>query len=175
MRTNAAAIAQIELPISLTAKQCVQAIHGIHFDRYEWVVIDEFTPGIGYSQLSGRRIDVFAINCYPSNHCQTVAYEVKVSRQDFLNEIKRPDKRRVALSLSNLFYFVTPLGLVRESEIPVECGWKEVMPDLTIRHTKSAPHRDRLPSSWAMTAALLRHVMSRTPSQAPLPASELKE
>lgn len=158
MRTNSKAVAQLELPTHLTSKQCLEAIHRLHFESLEWAVFEEFYPGTGTSSMSGSRLDAFVLNCWPSGGYTSIAYEIKVSRQDFLNEIKAPAKRRLALLISNQFYFVTPVGLVQPAEIPVECGLREVMPDLSIRHTKSAPQRDRLPATWALMAALARRV-----------------
>ncbi len=158
MRTNVAAISQLELPTHLTAKQCLAAIHGLHADPLQWAVFDEFYPGTGTSSGSSTRIDAFAVNCWPSGGYKSVAYEIKVSRQDFLNELKQPGKRRFGLLISNEFYFVAPVGLLNESEMPVECGLREVMPDLTIKHTKYAPVRERLPASWALLAAVARRV-----------------
>jgi hypothetical protein len=158
MRTNAKAISQLELPTHLTAAQCLKAIHALHSDPLQWAVFDEFYPGTGTSSGSGTRLDTFVVNCWPSGGYVSVAYEIKVSRQDFINELKQPAKRRFGLLISNQFYFVTPVGLLTVDEIPVECGLREVMPDLSIRHTKTAPHRERLPASWALLAAVARRV-----------------
>lgn len=158
MRTDAKTIAQLELPTHLTAAQCKAAIHAWYsnLDAYEWAVFDEFNP---YTGGGVNRIDVFAINCYGSESYTTVAYEIKVSRSDFLQELRRPNKRRLALAWSNAFYFLAPVGLIKPEELPVECGLKEVMPDLTIKHTQQAERRDRLPPSWAFLAAVARRAI----------------
>lgn len=158
MRTDAATVAQLELPTHMTAKQCLSAVHMLHTQTLEWAIFDEFYPGTGASAMSGSRLDAFVVNCWPSGGYLSIAYEIKVARQDFLNELRQPAKRRFALLISNQFYFVTPVGMVSVSEIPVECGLREVMPDLTIKHTKPAPHRDRLPASWSLLAAVARRV-----------------
>lgn len=44
-----------------------------------------------------------------------VCYEVKISRADFLSELKQPIKRRIGLRYSNEFYFVTPPCFAREA------------------------------------------------------------
>lgn len=51
-------------------------------------------------------------------HPQMTAYEIKVSRQDFL----RDEKWRRALPLCNSFYWVAPQGIIDPSEIAPECG-----------------------------------------------------
>lgn len=161
MKTDRATIDQLELPVHLTSTQCRAAIHQYHAKQGidEWVLFDEFNPftGVGIS-----RIDIFAIDCWQSANrgaYNTVAYEIKVSRSDFLLEVRRPLKRRLALLWSNYFSFVCPVGLLGVKEIPVECGLLEIMPDLTLKHSKSAPYRDRMPPSWALAASLARRAI----------------
>lgn len=48
-------------------------------------------------------------------------YEIKVSRADFLSDI-RSDKWRGYLNHCHRFYFAVPSGLVKKSEIPDEAG-----------------------------------------------------
>src|SRR5258708_6725096 len=154
-KTDAKTVAQLELPTHLTASQCKQAIYSYHARGGigEWVVFDEFMP---YTGGGVNRIDMFAVGCWQSSargsHA-SIAYEVKVSRGDFIREVRQPAKRRLALLWSNYFNFVCPVGLLAASEIPVECGLLEVMPDLTLKHTVAAPYRERMPPSWAFVAA----------------------
>lgn len=51
-----------------------------------------------------------------------IAYEVKVSRTDFRNELKDPDKRATVIANSSEFYFVTPKDLIGHGEVPLGCG-----------------------------------------------------
>lgn len=92
--------------------------------KQEWAVFRELaTETAG----RGRTLDLFAINCWPSSGFRAVAYEVKVSRSDFMREIADPSKRAPAEKLAGECYFATPPGLVRPDEVPegwglVECG-----------------------------------------------------
>lgn len=91
--------------------------------REEWLFWKEFYVG------EDRTIDAFAINCWRSKNFRRVAYEVKVSRADFMNEIKDHTKRQPAIEISNEFYFVTLPGLVAVNEIPDICGLIEAQAD----------------------------------------------
>lgn len=68
------------------------------------------------------------------------AYEVKISRADFLSDIRSEKWRKYLLSVERL-YFAVPKGLVDVREVPPECG-------LTVRGgrgwytPRSAPLRD---------------------------------
>lgn len=53
----------------------------------EWALFFELRNGTGFSSHRGesdRYVDAFAFNTYPSKKFWRVAYEVKVSRADFL-------------------------------------------------------------------------------------------
>lgn len=142
-----------------------------HFgsDKRQWVTFKELRVGTGYRithpykdyepQNPEQRIDFWAINCYLSKKFEKIAFEIKVSRSDFLNEIKNPEKRQQALLFSNRFYFAAPKGLIRPEEIPPECGLVEFEAGSTrCRWTKEAPWRDVSEPSWSFLASLARRV-----------------
>lgn len=67
-----------------------------------------------------------------------IAYEIKVSRQDFLSDQKHP----VYMENCNLFYFVTLKDIVKEGEIPEGAGHMIYSPDTgKLRTVKKAPYR----------------------------------
>ncbi len=72
------------------------------------IFVEELRAGSGYGGDSESRMDAWAMHPYPSKQNCRVAYEVKVSRSDFLRDIKQPLKHRAALTFSNEFYFVAP-------------------------------------------------------------------
>lgn len=140
--------------------------HNVNYGR-EWAFFDELRVGTGYRKYDSKkggyesfnpeqRIDAWAINLYPSNNFERVAYEIKVSRSDYLNEIKNSDKRRQALELSNRFYFITPQGLLNKDEIPNECGLMEVDVDSNIKTIKKAPHRETDGLVWQFLCSIAR-------------------
>lgn len=87
------------------------------FDTGEWVAWPE-----------AFRIDVFAMRFWESGIGPVrVAYEIKVSRADFLSEVRNPEKRRLAMEISNEFFFATPKGLLNPKEIPSGCGLIELV------------------------------------------------
>lgn len=70
---------------------------------------------------TGRRMDFVAIKCSWTQP-QIVAYEVKVDRQDFVNDKKWPSY----LDTCKELIFVTAPGVATLEEIPEECGWHEL-------------------------------------------------
>lgn len=160
-----------QLAISGAAKvpaaEIVTALHE-HYERTatsnyrqrsDWLHFSELRIGTGYGKDAEQRIDFWAMHTLPSERLRRVAFEVKVSRGDFLAELRQPRKRAVALLWSNEFYFAAPSGLIQVAELPPECGLVEYRLDEFGAHlhwSVAAPWRDTPPCSWRFVAALLR-------------------
>lgn len=65
--------------------------------------------------------DVVTIKPSYTRFCLHI-YEIKVSRSDFLGDIRR-DKWRGYLNHCHRLYFATPVGMVEKDEIPEDAGW----------------------------------------------------
>lgn len=120
----------------------------------------ELRSNTGYACGEPQRMDAFHMFEVPSKLLMRTAYEIKVSRSDFLSEIRKPIKRRFALRVSNRFYFVAPSGIVKIDEVPQECGLIEVgipgeLPG-AIREVVPAPFRDTPPPTWGFVTSLAR-------------------
>jgi hypothetical protein len=59
------------------------------------------------------------------------AYEIKVDRRDFLNEINNPQKRLRAYAVCDNYWFAVPEKLVSADEVPPECGLMWISRHLT--------------------------------------------
>src|SRR3954447_3346606 len=73
----------------------------LHSSNSEWLFLRELRVGTGHRNSFAQRLDAFALNCLPHLAMKRVCYEVKVSRADFLGELKHPLKRRIGLRYSN--------------------------------------------------------------------------
>lgn len=130
---------------------------GLHARKSEWVFLRELRVGTGRHKAALQRLDAFALNCYPHLGMKRICYEVKLSRADFLCEMRQPLKRRMGMRFSNEFYFVTPAGLLALADLPVECGLVEVSPGGGCRVTVPAPWRDTPGPTWQFAASMLRN------------------
>lgn len=151
---------QSALPGILTADQIVVALYQ-HFEkRGDWLSFDELRVGTGYGKDAEQRLDFWTMNAIPSQHFRRIAFEIKVSRADFVKELRQPLKRRRALLLSNEFYFIAPRDLIKASELPPEAGLMEIGDvflgryDVYIKHP--APWRDTSPPTWQFLASVIR-------------------
>lgn len=87
---------------------------------------------------AGMRIDFMAIACSWAKPLIT-AYEIKVSRQDFLKDHKWPSYLPHCKQLN----FVTAPGVATLAEIPEQCGWQELSANgARLMTKKKAPARD---------------------------------
>lgn len=166
----------MEEKIKVSSRDLLRALRRRYCEYNHWIYGEEVRLGTGYDIKSRydyvmgddgkwhkarrtsieQRIDAFAMSCFPSDSFRKIAFEIKVSRADFLREIADPIKRAGALELSNMFYFVTPPALVKASELPEECGLIELRGDL-LRIIKRAPDRKCAEPSWSFIASFIRN------------------
>ena len=167
----------------------------LHSSESEWLFLRELKVGTGRRNGSIQRLDAFALNCLPHQAMKRVCYEVKLSRADYLCELRHPLKRRIGMRYSNEFYFVTPAGLLEISEVPVDCGLMEIgyaTPDewLALQKRQSgyfhydpasleycmmtlpALWRDTPGPTWQFAAAMLRNQRRQLRGSDPPPRPE---
>jgi len=60
----------------------------LHPNPTEWIFLRELRVGTGFRQGSLQRLDAFALNCYPHQGMKRICYEMKMSRADFLGELR---------------------------------------------------------------------------------------
>ena len=141
----------------------IACLRNCYFTGNGWAVVTELKPSAGYAGEQ-RRLDLYAIECSPSKGMPKHAVEVKVSRADWLRELKSPLKRRMAMAISNYFWIAAPVGMIRPEELPPMCGLLEVPEDwqerrrygygYLIKHP--AEYRDAVRPTWALVGSLLR-------------------
>ena len=79
--------------------------------KRSFIKFPELRLGTGYSGIAQRRMDFFVISSNAGNN--SICYEIKVSRNDFKNDINKPLKQRGARLYSNEFYYITPKDLLK--------------------------------------------------------------
>lgn len=141
---------------------------------YGDVFLPELRLGSGFSDVAQRRIDLFAISSQKGNY--TTAYEIKVSRADFLKDIKNDLKQRGARLYSSNFYYVAPKDMIKTEEIPVWAGLMEYDFESRIFRTKvPAPLQSRNTPSWSLICSIVRKVNQQLYTEKILEANNLAE
>lgn len=121
-----------------------------------YAFFSELRLGTGYGADANGYIDGYVI--YLWGELERTAFEIKISRSDFLSEVKKPSKRRQAMAFSNKFYFVAPAGLLKPEEIPCDSGLMEVTESNELKIKVKAPVRESIRPTWRFFAALARRV-----------------
>lgn len=122
--------------------------------------IKYYIDGHPHPVTANQRIDAFAMHCFPSKGFIRVGYEVKVSRGDFLNELKNPDKRIATEMFTNVWYFAAPVGMIKPEELPDGWGLVEVNGDFH-RRKVSAPWHEAGNLPLPFIASMFRAINTR--------------
>lgn len=118
---------------TINSKQILELLYNKYSDP-EWASADEIvTP-------SGGRIDFWTIHCW-GGAGHTIAFEIKTSKADFRNEIKRPEKRTWCEKSARECYFIAPCGVIPVEELPECWGLMEVNASMQIRIKVAAVQR----------------------------------
>lgn len=130
----------------ITAREMRRAIYQHHCDR--WAVLNEVTARARYEPTvqpaptdggglfprppvggrltkvsSERRIDVLLLRgADVPGGIERLAIEIKVSRSDFLSDVKNPDKQAPWRALAHRHAYAVPEGLVSKNEVPAGSG-----------------------------------------------------
>lgn len=139
-----------------TEKDILALLQKQYSGTEQWAFFPRLRTGTGYGKDSTQYLDAWAMQLWGEQ--ARITFEVKVSRSDFLAELKTPIKRRLGLLLSNEFYFVAPKGIIKPSELPLECGLREVCGDDRIVTRVAAPWRDTSKPTWRFLASIARRV-----------------
>jgi len=135
----------------LNRRYDVRVGNGERYARAEHV-----RSGAGFD--ASRTADFIAMDLWPSKGLRLHGHEVKVSRSDWLTELRDPSKaEEFKRFMDHWWLVVSDRGIVRD-DLPD--GWGLMAPDASgrLRVVKSAPKLKAEPMPRTMWAALLRAV-----------------
>lgn len=91
---------------------------------------DTFNPSVVLEQVpngtggyKNRAIDVAVFQMWASKGLTRSAFEIKVTRQDFLRELAQPEKHKWCKEYFHEFWFVAPKDIIQVEELPNGVGW----------------------------------------------------
>ena len=87
-----------------------------------YILLEQVSNGTGFSRAKSW-IDCAVFATWPSLGLVRSAYEIKVERGDFLSELQNAKKNQWARAAFHFFWFVAPDGVIKEEELPENCGW----------------------------------------------------
>jgi hypothetical protein len=105
-----------------------------------------------------RTADFLAMDLWPSKGCVLHGHEVKVSRSDWLHELKQPEKAAEFIPFVNYWWLVvSDAAFVRDGELPDGWGLMAVRSDRLVV-VKPAVLRDAKSMNRSRLAAFVRAV-----------------
>lgn len=146
-------------------KQCIKE----RFCSPEFAVFFEVANKTGGAT---RYADAIAMNLYQSRGLALHGFEIKVSRGDWLSELKNPAKAEEISKFCDHWWIVAPDGLVQLKELPSTWGLLTCK-NGKLRQAVRAPKLNAEPLSRQFIAALLRR--SSEMDEADLKAAIAKE
>lgn len=119
-----------------------------------WAFLVEVGSRTGFSGRVGYA-DALALSLFPSRGLEMHGFEVKVSRSDWLRELKDPAKADEFVSICHRWWIVAPVGVVLPQELP--STWGLLVPRGKLLHaTVAAPVLQPEQISLPMLAAIFR-------------------
>lgn len=118
-----------------------------------FALLEQVSNGTGWK--STRYCDAMAMSLWPSRGLELIGFEVKVSRSDWIRELKKPDKADELSRSCHRWYVVAPPATVDLAELPSKWGLLEFKAG-KLYTTREAPLNDPAPPSWFLVAAILR-------------------
>ena len=148
----------------ISANQVYQALYkrygqdsGDPRAREEWVLIREARCAAGFDG-NARSCDLIAINTWSSRGLALVGHEIKVSRNDWLKELKQPEKAHTFTRHCDTWWIVVPApwnAIVHADELPKGWGIMEVSGRGVKAIIQATTNPNPIPVPWTMTVAWL--------------------
>lgn len=127
-----------------------------HFPSNRYAVFFEVRNATGFSQK--RRdgyCDALVMGLWPSRGLELWGIEIKVSRADWLRELKRPEKAEEFLPYCHRWYIVAPADVIRPGELPPT--WGHMAPARSgLRVITTAPALTPKPADVGLLASIAR-------------------
>lgn len=130
------------------------------FPPPNYAFIEEFRGGTGWSRES--RADALGMHLWPSKGLELIGFELKVSRSDWLHEIKDKNKAEPIKQFCDKWYLVVPdLKIVKYAdEMPEGWGLMHVE-DGKLRVMIEAKKLSPIPPDRLFLASLMRRATKK--------------
>ena len=137
---------------------CLMRRYGQSYGNgYRWAYAEHVKSSTGFSSTQRLRIaDAIAVDCWSSKGMEIHGHEVKVSRSDWLTELRDPDKAEAFRPYVDRWWLVVPDRSIVRDDLPDGWGLMVAHPGGGARVVKAAPKLSPLDLPRPMLAAILR-------------------
>lgn len=127
----------------------------VHIAPPAFCFLEQVADGTGARQH--RWADAVAMSVWPSRGYDIHGFEVKVSRYDWLNELKQPEKSAPVQQYCNRWWIATPdESIIQPGELPPTWGWM-ICKGKGMKVVHPAPVLTPKPLSAEFVASILRN------------------
>lgn len=155
------ALAEPAAPIILNT-QHARAMLRARYPSPEWALMEEVAPSTGGGT---RYADAVAVGLWASRGHAVHGFEIKVSRSDWLRELKDVKKAEAVFAYCDHWWIVAPKGVVKDGELPLTWGLLEVRA-ANLTQIVAAPRLEPKPIGRAFFASLMRRGLEDLESRA---------
>lgn len=139
----------------MTSEQIIDLLVARRYEPPEWFTLREVPPNKG----AARHLDLVAWNTFSSRGLRVDGIEVKVSRSDWLRELKNAEKAERTFAMVERFFVAAPESVVKLDELPPEWGLIEVRGE-RLFNVRVPAVRERGPYSKGEVVGIMRRVQA---------------
>jgi exonuclease VII small subunit len=122
-----------------------------------WIFLREFRNGTGFT--ASRSADALAVGLYQSRGQLSIGFEVKISRSDWLRELRDADKAEEICKFCDHWNILVPdISIVHLDELPTTWGLI-VASGQRLKTIKSAPRLPAKPVSRNFMASIIKRAV----------------
>lgn len=132
------------------------------YNGADYAILMDVRNAAGFS--ASRSADAIGIGLWPSRGCHITGFEIKVSRADWLKELKSPAKADAFFAYCDYWYLVVgSKEIVKQGELPE--GWGLLVPHGDSLREAVAPRKnlDVVPMPRSMLAAWIKRATQQAP------------
>jgi hypothetical protein len=158
MGTEAAEDEQLDEGIKLQAHDLFLRLQG-SFSPPAYITLEEVRDATGFD--AARTADALAISLYRSRGKAVWGFEMKVSRNDWLKELKQPEKAESIMRYCNYWALVVPSkDIVKAGELPATWGMYVAQKN-RLKCVVPAPKLEPMPMSLTFLTAIAYAIQHR--------------
>jgi hypothetical protein len=127
-----------------------------------WAIFDEVPNSTGYGR--SRVCDMLVMSLWPSRGLELHGFEIKVTRADWLNEIRDPDKSEEFKKYCDRWWLVAPSRKILKDDLPADWGFMWVRKGKLVV-SRGAPQLKPKPMLRPFLASILRCAKRASPGE----------
>ena len=151
--------------------QVIDALHKKYDDNaFSYAFLEQVANGTGLR--ANRHADAIAVQLWESRGLNITGFEIKVSRQDWVKELKHPEKAEPIAQYCHYWYLVCgDENIVQFGELPANWGLMVPHTKGTLKIVKEAPlNKNPKPVDMIFLCAVLRQTQNQLTDTAKLQA-----